>query len=230
MGTDNQKIIHSMINSQWLLERENAHKHADPGHIVTISRQCGAFGEGIARHIAKQLEVPYFDKRLVEEIAKSAGVDTDLFRQLEQKIHRIKPTWLETAFSDRPWLQAKYSKNLFSVLLGISRVGGVILGRGANLVLGKSACFRLRIVAPFPMRVARLSDRLELDSNSAEETVKKIDLERAHFIESIYGADIDNPANYDLVVNTERFDIETAAQLTLTAAKVGHFCLHPHTD
>ena len=76
-----------MINAQWLREQENAgdREYAGPGHIVTISRQSGSFGEEIAQHIAKQLEVPYFDKQLVEKIAQSAGVDADLFRQLEKK-------------------------------------------------------------------------------------------------------------------------------------------------
>lgn len=226
MSVNNQKIIQSMINAQWLREHENAgnHEYADPGHIVTVSRQSGSFGEEIAQHIAKQLEVPYFDKQLVEEIAQSAGVDPDLFRQLEQKIHRMKPTWLETVFTDRPWLQAKYNKNLVNVLLGISRVGGVILGRGANYVLGHSACFRLRIVAPHPIRVARLSDRFSLDSKAAEEMVNKTDMERANFVKSIYGGDIDNPANYDLTINTERFNAKAAAQLSLSAAKLGQFC------
>jgi len=229
MTTDNQKIIQSMINAQWLREQETSHEHehADPGHIVTISRQCGSFGEDIAQHIAKQLEVPYFDKQLVDEIAQSAGVDADLFRQLEQKIHRMKPTWLETVFSDRPWLQAKYNKNLINVLLGISRVGGVILGRGANYVLGQSACFRLRLVAPLSIRIIRVSNRLGLDSKAAQETVQRIDMERANFVNSIYGGDIDNPANYDLTINTERFNAETAAQLTLAAAKLGQFCARP---
>jgi len=226
MITENQRILQSMIDAHWLREREAAGEHADPGHIVTVSRQCGSYGEDIAQLIANQLEVPYFDKKLVEQIAQSAGVDADLFRELEQKIHRVKPTWLETVFTDRPWLQAKYNKNLVNVLLGISRVGGVILGRGANFVLGQSACFRLRIVAPLPIRVARYSASYDLGPKSAEEAVQKIDMERSNFVESIYGGDVDNPANYDLTINTERFSAQTAAQLALAAAKFGQFCAH----
>jgi cytidylate kinase len=228
MSTDNPKIIQSMINAEWLREQEAISEHADPGHIITISRQCGSFGEDIAQHISKQLEVPCFDKQLVEQIAQSAGVDTDLFRQLEQKIHRMKPTWLETVFSDRPWLQAKYNKNLVTVLLGISRVGGVILGRGANYILGQSACFRLRIVAPLSVRIERYSKHYDVDLKMAEKKVLEIDAERSNFVKSIYDRDINNPANYDLTISTERFNPETAAQLVLAAAKLGQFCSRSH--
>lgn len=226
MTTNKQKIVQSMINAQWLREKvTNANdKLADHGHTVTVSRQCGSLGESIAQTIAKQLKVTYFDKQLVEEIAQSAGIDADLFRQLEQKIRRMKPTYLETMFTDRPWLQAKYNKNLMSVLLGISRVGGVVLGRGANYVLGQSACFRLRIVAPRPVRISRVMDRLGIDSKDAEEKVEKVDTERANFVKSIYGMDIDNPDSYDLTINTERYSPELAAELAIVAAKLGQFC------
>ncbi len=230
MTTNNQKIVQSMINAQWLREKEiNANdKLADRGHTVTVSRQCGSFGESVAQTIAKQLKVTYFDKQFVEEIAQSAGIEADLFRQLEQKIRRMKPTYLETVFSDRPWLQAKYNKNLMSVLLGISRVGGVVLGRGANYVLGQSACFRLRIVAPRPVRVSRVMDRLGIDAKDAEEKVQKVDTERANFVKSIYGMDIDNPDSYDLTISTERYSPELAAELAIAAAKLGQFC-EPHS-
>ena len=115
-----------------------------------------------------------------------------------------------------------------SVLLGISRVGGVVLGRGANYVLGQSACFRLRIVAPRPVRVSRVMDRLGIDSKDAEEKVQKVDTERANFVKSIYGMDIDNPDSYDLTISTERYSPELAAELAIVAAKLGQFC-EPHS-
>jgi len=224
MTVDSQQVIQAMIDSTRLKDRELAGGHPEPGHVLTVSRQCGANGEEIAQLCAKRLNVPYFDKELVEKIAESAGVEPEIFHQLERKVSRMKPNWLETAFTNRPWLEAKYTRNLVSVLLGISSVGGVVLGRGANYIFGHSACFRTRILAPIDIRTERFAARMQVDREEARRRVLEIDDERKNFIKTLYHKKIARSEDYDLTINTERISIEAAVELIMDGLHASHSC------
>lgn len=43
------------------------------GKIVTISRQCGSGGHSIGSELAKRLDVPFYDKEIIEMAAKESG-------------------------------------------------------------------------------------------------------------------------------------------------------------
>ena len=230
MTVDSQKVIQAMIDSTWIKDREHRREHSVPGHVLTVSRECGSCGEEIAQLCAERLKVPYFDRKLVEKIAQSAGEEPETFRQLERMVSRKKPSWLETLFTNRPWLEAKYTKNLVSVLLGISRVGGVVLGRGANFMLGHNACFRVRILAPLNIRTQRYAERKQLDVEEARRQVKAIDDERKNFVKTLYHKKINQPEDYDLVINTHRISIETAVDLIMDGLRASSACSHNVKD
>ena len=43
------------------------------GKIITISRQCGSGGHSIGSELAKRLDVPFYDKEIIEMAAKESG-------------------------------------------------------------------------------------------------------------------------------------------------------------
>ena len=226
MKVDSQQVIKAMLDSALTKDRELAGRHSTPGHVLTISRQCGAYGEEIAQLCAERLNVPYFDKKLIEKVAESAGVEPEVFRRLEKKVSTMKPSWLETEFTNRPWLEAKYTRNLVSVLLGIRSIGGVVLGRGANYILGHSACFRIRILAPLNIRAERFAARMQIDKEEARKQVLEIDDERKNFVKALYHKKINHPEDYDLIINTERISVETAVELIMDGLHASHSCSH----
>ncbi len=203
------RIIDAMIQSTWLKDREG--ERARPGFVITISRECGSEGEEIAHRVAKALNLPCFNKQLVEEIAREASVDPDVFHNLEEKVSGLKPSWLETVFTNQPWLQVKYLDHLLSVLLGISRIGGVVVGRGAHLLLGSKTRLRVRVVAPFDLRVERYAKRQGVDRKTARQQVKAVDEERNNFIKTLFHKKLRRAEDFDLIINTERISVEAAA-------------------
>ncbi len=42
--------------------------------IITIGRQCGSGGHTIGKKVAERLEVPFYDKKLVEIVAERSGL------------------------------------------------------------------------------------------------------------------------------------------------------------
>ena len=51
--------------------------------IITISRQFGSGGKEIAEKLAKELNIPFYDRELIELAAKESGINEDLFEDEE---------------------------------------------------------------------------------------------------------------------------------------------------
>ena len=49
--------------------------------IITISRQFGSGGREIGKKLAEQLNIPFYDKELIEIAAKESGMDKELFEE-----------------------------------------------------------------------------------------------------------------------------------------------------
>ena len=53
--------------------------------IVTVGRQYGSGGRYVARLLAEKLEIPYYDKELLAEVAKDSGLCQDLLEEHDEK-------------------------------------------------------------------------------------------------------------------------------------------------
>jgi cytidylate kinase len=97
-------------------------------------------------------------------------------------------------------------------VLTLARHGrGVIVGRGAHFLLDPKTTLRVRVIAPLEVRVARIAARDGLRDDEARAKILRIDGERVAFNRQHYGADIADPAHYDLVVNAGTLGLEGAA-------------------
>ena len=116
-----------------------------------------------------------------------------------------------------------YHKALVTVILGIGRTGGVIMGRGANLVLTGQPVFRLRIVGSLDACTARVAKRDSIDRSVARQQVLDSDAGRAQFIRTLFGHEPEEPSAYDLTINSDHFGKKAMMELTLQAIKAGDF-------
>ena len=53
--------------------------------IVTIARQYGSGGREIGEKLAKRLEIPFYDKSLIQMAAAESGIDEELFDLADEK-------------------------------------------------------------------------------------------------------------------------------------------------
>ncbi|MEG0275127.1 MAG: cytidylate kinase family protein, partial [Longicatena sp.] len=53
--------------------------------IITISREFGSGGREIGQMIAKQLNIPFYDKELIEIAARESGIDKELFEENDSR-------------------------------------------------------------------------------------------------------------------------------------------------
>ena len=82
----------------------------------------------------------------------------------------------------------------------------------------------VRIIAP-KQRVEHMMQRRNLEQSAAAQLVDELDAARAEFCRRHFHRDIQDPLEYDLVINTARLSVEAAAELIVDAfASVPRTC------
>jgi cytidylate kinase len=189
-------------------------EHRSAPCVITISRQWGSGGTNIASLVAQALGFELYDKELLNEVAERLGANP---RQIEHHDERgpelVGSMVLQLLEGNRP-TETTYLRTLAKVMRQIAKQGqAVIVGRGGSYILPDS--FRVRIMAPEPVRIARIAELHEFDEKTARRKVLEMDRQRTNFVRAHFGCDINNPLGYDLVINTQHCSIEHASHLVV---------------
>ena len=226
-----ERLIEAIIASEVARERKVAEEKAAAArratYVVTISRGYGALVKEIAQALADTLGVRCCDRMILQEVARRAHVDVDLVRRLDERVSNIGSDWWKTLFRGKSYSKERYLHHLVKVILNISTKGGVIVGRGAHLILGPERCFRVRIVGSPGKCSQRISEREGIDIEAARRRVAEVDSERSEYLNELYGVHAGDTSNFDLILNTDRFTLKDALALILDAMQQADYELTP---
>jgi len=175
--------------------------------IITVSSLLGSGRSTVARPLSERLGYVFVDKEAIFAAAEDYGW---LKRSLAKMDERHVSFW-ERSEADR--------RNYLTLVEGIitdfaRRDNVIIVGRGSNIILrGIAHVLRVKLYAPFKVRVSRIKDRAGLDEETASKVVMRSDRERSSYIRYVFDEDWMNPDLYDLMLNTERFSPGEATNL-----------------
>lgn len=181
--------------------------------IVTFSHEMGAGGPEIGLMLAERLRYRYVDQDMISQAAQKYGVDEAKLTPLDE----TKPSLFE-------WFEAEtrqYITILQSALLDVAEGDNVvIIGRGGQVLLrGIPHVIRVRVMAPFDMRVKRVMREIAgkmgetVDARTTAKMVRENDHQKFGRMRYLYDVDWADPALYDLVINTEKLSIEAGVDL-----------------
>ena len=180
--------------------------------VVTISREPGSGGSIVAKKLAEKLEFDIFNKNFVQGMAEGTKISERFFETVDEKGVSVWNEWISSLVDYRHLWPDQYLKHLMQVIGTIGKHGrAIIVGRGANFVLPPSRRFRVRIVAPEKKRIEKISIDYGISLNEAKRRIIKTESDRRAFIRKYFNADIKDPVNYDLVINTGTISLDVAA-------------------
>lgn len=171
------------------------------GPMVAISRDYGAGAREIAPLLAERLDVPFYDKEIIDGIVQRVEGDPRLMHRLDEAATPGLVTRVMHAFGGIPSTE-EYAKALVEVVLSIARCGGVVLGRGAHLIASAPDMYRVYLRAPPETCVERIARRENLDLVWAQHERNRIENERRRFLKRLFGRDRDDFDDFDLILNT----------------------------
>ena len=169
--------------------------------ILTIARKYGSGGREIGQAIAEQLNYDYIDRRRILDDMRAEGKQwEERAKQFDENYPKI---WERYDWSFRGFVALNQSYFLNYAL----KDKVVIMGRGGNFLLKGIPCIlRVRVIAPIEKRIEKVMEREGVNSENARWLIEKADHEMAGAIYLIYGRNWDNPAEYEMVFDT---DIQT---------------------
>ncbi|MGB5440389.1 MAG: cytidylate kinase-like family protein [Gammaproteobacteria bacterium] len=216
-----ERLIEALIGIELAQERkaaeESKQKARQANYVVTISRGFGSLGMETAQALADRLGVRCCDRMILQEVAKRAHLDIALVKTLDETIELSKARPWKTFFSGKSYPRERYLQHLVKVILNISEQGGVIIGRGAHLILGPERAFRIRIDGSLDTCSARVAEREGIALDAAKERVRTVNRQRADYLHELYGEGVNDFGDYDLVINSDRFDVSQMVLLILEA-------------
>jgi cytidylate kinase len=180
--------------------------------IVTIAHETGSGGPDIGMALAERLGYRYVDREMLSQAARQYGVTEDKLAKLDE----TKPSLFERFDVET----RQYLTVIQTGLLDVAEHDdAVINSRGGQVLLrGIAHALRVRVIAPFDVRVKRVMKKMtgsgeSVDLRSTTEMVRRSDNEKSGRIRYLYDVDWSDPALYDVVINTEKLSVEGAVEL-----------------
>lgn len=202
--------------------------------VITVSRQPGSGGKIVAARAAMQLRLRFYDRDIIQKVAEIAKIKTSVVESRDEKPHSLFEGMMDSLVNQRGIVPTRYLKHLnllpdeyVQILRQVvediaDHEGGIVVGRGANYILPPERAFRVRIVAPQPLRVERIAAVLQITPAKAKRLVQRRDADRRAFVKHYYNEDIADPDHYDLVLNSGTFSIDQCAESLVLAWNIIH--------
>lgn len=217
--------------------------------VVTIARQLGSGGEEIALAVARELNVPYYDKEVIalaadrlgitEEMASSEMAERPLVNRLISLLLLRTPPGAPVA-SDEPAsvmdvkriTSTGYRLTLEEVIRELAATGkAVIVGRASQVILQSTPqVIHVFITAPMADRIDRVMRERGVGRAEAQRLIEASDQERAGYLMAEYGTTWQSPYLYSLMINTGRCSTTTAVAAIVAAARAVDLLRGPGED
>ena len=192
-------------------------------NIITISRQFGSGGRSIGKMLSEKLEIPFYDKELIELASKESGIDERIFKSEGEETGRFYQVLgaIGFALGSPAGGIYEYSINdeLFlaqsSIIEQVAEKGPCILiGRCADYVLrNRKDLVRIFIMADKDFRIKTLMKRKGIDAAEAKKLMRQVDKDRSsyykYYTDQIWG----EAENYDLCVDSSRIGIQGSVEV-----------------
>lgn len=193
-------------------------------HIITISREFGSGGREIGKTLAQQLDIPFYDKELLEMASKESGICKELFESNDESytnsflyslIMGNYPISPEGRINPEMPLNHKLFLAQFDTIKKIAENGPcVIVGRCADYILKENSdVLNFFVMGNLSEKKKRILERYDIEKNKVEDFIKKTDKRRAHYYNFYTDMKWGEAKNYDLCINSSKTGIQGAVEL-----------------
>lgn len=215
--------IHKLIDDQikrWEMGKKEPKSIPESVNVITISRECGSRGYEVAKQLCKETGFDLFHNEILEAMIETSKNSRVLLETLDEKRMNIVDDLVSNFVNEHHLWPDEYSKLLFKILTTIGEHGNaVILGRGANCVLHNKKSLRVRLVAPIQARWDYIVKTLSLSKEDARKYIVNTDANRNAFVRRYFNRDANDPANYDLILNTGALTVEKVVKIITCAIR-----------
>ena len=192
-------------------------------NIITISRQFGSGGRTVGRQLAERLNIPFYDRELVKQVAEETGFDTKFIEE-NGEFSSSKSIFSFAVSQGVPCMQNGLSVSDFifcmqrQVILKLAEKPCVIVGRGADYILrDRDDVFDVFIHASMENRADRIVRLYGESEKKPEQRLADKDKKRKIYYKHYTDREWGDAKNYDMCLNSGRIGIDKCVDLIIDA-------------
>ena len=206
--------------------------------IVTIRGKLGSGAPEIGRQVAEMLHVDYIDREIIAQVAARLNLE-----EQEVLAKEMPPTSLQDRIAEAlahgytignsiqgvylpiwqiPLDNNRYLEALTSFITELAKGhSAVIYGRGSQFILkNHPQALHVSVVAPLKIRLKRVMAERNLTEDAAKQEIGRFDGSAREFMKRFFGAEMEDPTCYDLVINTEQYSFQAAVSIIIDALRI----------
>ena len=181
--------------------------------IITLARQVAALGDEVGIALAQKLNYDFIKRTDIEKRILELGFPEEKLPKYDER----KPGFFASLIKDR---DEYFNLTQYALLEAAQKNNVVIIGRGAFVLFANVPNhISVRLVADEKTRLERLQKEFDWTEKQARQRIIKSDENRNGFHKNFYNVDVDNPINFDMVLNTSKVSVEKCAEIISFYAK-----------
>lgn len=201
-------------------------------YVITIGRRFGSGGRELGALLSKKLGIPFYDKELLLDAAKQAGMSAEFFERNDERVPQFLSGIIPFSFgvNPMPWYVGTTSISDDSLYHMQSEFICDLASRQACIIVGRSADYVLRdhpnlvsvfITAPLEACVRRIVARGECSTEQeAEQMAHRVNRLRANYYNFYTDKTWGDSASYDLCLDSSKVPMEQIADTVIAYLKL----------
>ena len=197
--------------------------------IITIGRQFGSGGRHIGELVSKELDIPFYDEKLISLAAEKSDLCKEAIEEADERnANSLLYTLAMGAsmiYTNSTPMAVPINDALFiaqsEIIKELSESENcIIVGRCADYILAHHPkLIKVFVQGDMPDRIKRIRDRAGISESEAKDRINKKDKKRASYYNYYTGGKWGKAENYNLVVSTSKIGVDGAAKLIFEYAK-----------
>ena len=196
--------------------------------VITISAQFGCGGRSLGKKLAESLGYVFADSDIITRIAQAANVSEAWVEHVEKEAGG-KFLWIITQMASKGFMskilsedygyidESIYLDYLVVLIAQFAEENNVvIMERGSQYILhDHPETVHVMLVDSMENRIQRVMDNQDLTYKKASQEINREDKRRAALYKKIGKTNYEQPELYDMVINLERIDEDSAIRMIL---------------
>ena len=205
----------------------------DEKYVITINRELGSGGRTIGRKLAERLEVPFFDKALIQSLEQKYHLSREEIERLKGQKHnwwadfkrslKMMPSYVAPQYVSGNSAMPDFliTDDIFladtEILKGIAADGSCVIAGRSGFYIFRDHPNHLSILIQASMehRIDRLVNKRDISREEAIKIIDEVDKGRENYVKKYTGSSRYDTRNYDLVINADNHSEDEIVNIIL---------------
>lgn len=182
--------------------------------IISISREYGSEGRTIAEQIVKDMGLLFYDRNMLDEIAKEKGFDPAAFAGVDEKPRNKLLSRRVKGYSNATEDNLAQMQFEFLRKKAASGESFVVLGRCSETILKEyDSLVSIFVTGNKDRKLKHIMEKFSLSETAAAAKIAKHDAYRRRYHNHYSDFKWGDSRNYDVCINSSRIGVERTAKL-----------------